>query len=883
MEISKRYEPNQIQEKWYQHWVSNKYFKVDVDVKKKPFTIMMPPPNVTGVLHMGHALQDSIQDCLIRYKRMKGFNAHWQAGKDHAGLATQNVVEKRLRAKGIHKDQLGREKFLEEVWKVVENHRDVITKQKIKLGDSADWDREKFTLDGPLYDTVMHVFEDLYNKGLIYKGKYIVNWCPRCHTALSNEEVEYSDKEGKLWYIRYPYAEGDGELIVATTRPETMFGDTGVAVGPKDDRFKNVVGKKVVLPLMNREIPVFEDFHVDKEFGTGAVKITPAHDPNDFEMGNQHELERIVVIDTNGIMNENVPEKFQGLSREECREKVIEELDKHGYLVKVEDYSNSVGECSRCKTSVEPYLSDQWYVKMKPLAEKAIKAMKEGEMEVFPPRWEKTYFDWLENIRDWCISRQLWWGHRIPVYYCECGEEFVSAKKPDVCPKCRSKKFKQDEDVLDTWFSSWLWPFSTLGWMQGDDEFDYFYNTDVLVSGYDIIFFWVIRMVIAGLEFTGKVPFKDIYLTGLIRDKHGRKMSKSLGNGIDPIDMVNQYGADAVRFTLCYLSTEGQDINLDPKKFEMGRNFANKLWNVFRYSYQYIEEFESDIQFNGDSPSLEGLELDSADKWILSRLMTTIKKVDDYYDRYKVQYITYDLYHFIWDEFCDWYIELSKVTLFSDNTQKRKNKALVLNYLLDSVVKILHPFMPFITEEIWSTMPHVGKTIMHSKYPKVNEKLINTTNDSKFEMFKELVIALRNIRGELNIKNKKEIETIVVTDDNVFKSTIKDYLHELKNLVNVCDVKFASVTGEGNYSTKVLKYGTVNVNIDGLIDIDQEKQRIEKELTKLNKELEKHNKKLNNEQFLAKAKPEAVEKAKQKQAEVQEKVEGLENKLNELS
>lgn len=886
-ELSKRYEPEKFESKWYNFWEKNNLFKVEIDNKKIPYAIMMPPPNVTGVLHMGHALQDTIQDILIRYKRMKGFNALWQPGKDHAGIATQNVVEKKLLKKGIKREDLGREKFLKEVWKLVEEHRDVISKQKRKLGGSADWSREKFTLDPDMYKSVMTAFVNLYNKGLIYKGKYIVNWCPRCHTALSNEEVVNKDEEGKLWYIKYKFSDGSkikiegfGEIdgiIVATTRPETMLGDTAVAVNPEDERYKNIIGKKVILPIMNKEIEIIADSYVDKKFGTGAVKITPAHDPNDFEVGKRHNLEQVVVIDSKGKMNENTPSKYQGLDRYEAREIIINDLEKNGLLLKIEKHQHSVGHCSRCDTTIEPYLSDQWFVKMKPLAKKAIEVVKEDKIKIFPPRWKKMYFEWLENIRDWCISRQLWWGHRIPVYYCkDCGKEFVSVDKPEKCPYCGSSNIKQDEDVLDTWFSSWLWPISTLGWPEDTEELKYFYPTDVLVSGYDILFFWIIRMVIAGLEFKGEIPFKNIYLTGLIRDKYGRKMSKSLGNGIDPLEMVEKYGADAVRFTLAYLSTEGQDINLDPVKFEMGRNFANKIWNVFRFSYQFIKDIDPEI-INSD---FETTNFDIVDKWILTKLMKLIKTIENDFERYKFQYISYNLYQFIWHDFCDWYIELAKVTLFKGSEKEKLNKKKTLYFLIMNIIKMLHPFMPFLTEEIYQTLNHKKSSIVIEDYPEYNEKLIfeNVFND--FQSIQEIITGIRNLKSELNILNRKDIDVYIKMEQN--SKILDEFKEQIKILAGIKDIIPVKESPSKKFATKVTKIAEIYIIVEGIVDLEEEKKRIEKQLKKLEGELEKVNKKLSNKQFLEKAKKEAIEKQKERKNELELKINKLKEKIEKL-
>ncbi len=755
-----KYNPDEFEQQIYDFWEKNNTFNVYIDKSKKRYVIPMPPPNVTGVLHMGHALQDSIQDLYIRYKRMKGYNVFWIPGKDHAGIATQNVVEKILLKEGIKKENLGREKFLEKVWEVVENHKNHISIQKRYLGDSCDWTKEKFTLDEDMSKAVIHAFVELYKKGLIFKGKYIVNWCPRCETALSDEEVEQIEEKSFLWYIRYPLIDQQGEIVVATTRPETMLGDTAVAVNPEDERYKKLIGKKVKLPLTDRVIEIIEDKYVDPNFGTGVVKITPAHDPNDYDVAKRHNLEFLVVIDSKGYMNDNVPNQFKGLDRFKCREKVIKQLEEEGYLVKIEKYDHSVGHCSRCDTTIEPSLSDQWFVDLKKMVGPAKEYVEKGIIKIYPSKWAKIYFDWLESISEWCISRQLWWGHRIPVYYCKgCGEIIVSEEKVTKCEKCGNSEVYQDEDVLDTWFSSWLWPFSTLGWPEKNEYLDYFYPNDLLVSGYDILFFWVIKMIVAGSIFLKKPPFYDIYLTPLIRDKYGRKMSKSLGNGIDPLEIVKQYGADALRFTLVYLSTDGQDINLDPIKFEMGRNLANKIWNAFKFAYPYIKDvvLEYDkIDFNC---------CDLYDRWIISKLNETVKILDYYYDTYKVQFISQNLYNFIWHDFCDWYIESCKPLLFSNDEKLKNKKVKILKYLIVSILKIIHPVMPFISEKLYQYIKDEENSILAKEsYPEYNENYIDLNSIAKFEFLEQLIVGIRNIKAELNLHSRKDLTFLIKID-----------------------------------------------------------------------------------------------------------------------
>ncbi len=870
-----KYNPQDFESEIYDLWEKNDVFKVKIDKNKEKFVIPMPPPNVTGVLHMGHALQDSIQDLYIRYKKMKDFNVFWIPGKDHAGIATQNVVEKMLLKEGLTKEKLGREKFISKVWEVVNQHKNHIEKQKKYLGDSCDWSKEKFTLDEDMSKAVIHAFVELYKKGLIFKGKYIVNWCPRCETALSDEEVDSVEENSNLWFIKYPLVERDGEIIVATTRPETMLGDVAVAVNPEDKRYKNLIGKEVILPIANRKIPIISDNYVDPNFGTGAVKITPAHDPNDYEVAKRHNLPLLYVIDKKGIMTGDIPDDYKALDRYKCREKILQHLEIENYLVKIESYRHSVGHCSRCDTSIEPMLSDQWFVNLKAISKEARRYVEEGTIKIYPSKWEKIYFDWIDNLKEWCISRQLWWGHRIPVYYCDtCHEIMVSEDKVTSCPKCNSNSIRQDEDVLDTWFSSWLWPFSTLGWPEKTDMLEYFYPTNLLVSGYDILFFWVIKMVIAGSTFLGKTPFYDIYLTPLIRDKFGRKMSKSLGNGIDPIDIVKQYGADPLRFTLIYLSTDGQDINLDPLKFEMGRNFANKLWNAFRFAYPYI------ISANGIDNQIDFANYDLYDKWILARLNQVLKQLDHYYESYKIQFIAQYIYNFVWHDFCDWYIESCKPFLFGKDEELKERKSEILKFLILSILKIIHPMMPFISEKLFQSLnENKGKILANEKYPQPDEKMIDEIAIKEFEFIEQLITSIRTMKAELNIHTRKDLSFMFKTTEKEEKLLIEKEKESIKFLAQFKDIIFIEEEPKGKFSTSVVKNTSIFLIIDGIVDIEKEVERLTKEINKIKDSKERLLQKLNSKEFLAKAKVEIIEKTKSDLAEYEVILNQLESKL----
>ncbi|HQT92115.1 MAG TPA: valine--tRNA ligase, partial [Candidatus Kryptobacter bacterium] len=753
-EIPKAYSPSEIEEKWYKYWLDNRLFEAKPNKEKKPYTVVIPPPNITGILTMGHVLNNSIQDVFIRWRRMKGYEACWVPGTDHAGIATQNVVEKSLAKEGKDRHSLGREKFVELVWQWREQYGGTIIRQLKKLGVSCDWTRERFTMDEGLSHAVQEVFVRLYEKGLIYRGKYIVNWCPKDHTAISDDEVEYQEKNGKLYYLRYPLEDGSGHVVVATTRPETMLGDVAVAVNPADERYRHMVGKNLLLPLVGRKMKVIADDYVDKEFGTGAVKITPAHDPNDFRVAERHGLEKVIVLDISGKVNENAPEKYRGLDRFKARKQVIEDLQALGLVEKIDDYKLSVGECYRCHTVIEPYLSDQWFVRMKPLAEPALQAVRDGKIRFYPERWVKTYEHWMENIRDWCISRQLWWGHRIPVWYCEtCGELAVSTTRPaKPCGKCGGTSYRQDDDVLDTWFSSWLWPFSVFGYPKETEDLKYFYPTDTLVTAPDIIFFWVARMVMSGLEFMKEVPFRDVYFTSVIRDMQGRKMSKSLGNSPDPLDVIAEYGADALRFTILYMAPLGQDVLFESSKCEMGRNFANKIWNAGRF-----------LLMNRDKQSVTAAEdatiFDFADRWIVSRLHHTIRDLNSALDNFRINDAAKIIYDFFWHDYCDWYVEMVKERLTQPEGSHGKSvemiRAIIISNAIatfESALKMLHPFMPFITEEMYSLVnPGHAESITVSEFPEHEPRFISEKVESEMDLVQEVITSIRAMRKEANV------------------------------------------------------------------------------------------------------------------------------------
>lgn len=871
-DIPKTYEPKEIESKWYKYWEEQGLFTVSPESPKPPYCIMMPPPNITGELHMGHALQDTIQDLLIRLKRMQGYESHWQAGKDHAGIATQNVVERDLhKNKGLTRKDLSREEFLDAAWKWKEKFGNRIFEQKRLLGDSCDWQRERFTLDAGLSKAVMRAFVQLYQKGLIYRGNYIVNWCPRCLTAISDEEVDHYEHKSHLWYFKYPLKENSNEfIVVATTRPETMLGDTAIAVNPKDERFKHLVGEYVLLPLANRLIPVIADDFVDPSFGTGQVKVTPAHDPNDFQMGLRHNLEQIIVMDERGCISDNAPEQFRGLDRFEAREAVVKALEQLNLLAKIEEYTTSIGHCQRCNTIIEPYLSKQWFVKMKPLAEPAIEAVKRGDVQFYPSRWEKVYYSWMENIRDWCISRQLWWGHRIPVWYCKnCDNVMVSDERVTECSVCSCEDVYQDEDVLDTWFSSWLWPFSTLGWHEKTDELEFWYPTNVLVSGYDIIFFWIARMIIAGIEFSGDIPFRDVYITGMVRDEQGRWMSKSLGNGIDPREMVAQYGADAVRFTLVTLASEGQDIKLAPSRFEGGRNFANKLWNSFRFIKGNLDKFGITLPLDS-KPKFEFLSL--ADRWIVSRFTARLESILENSDKYRLNDYAIAAYDFIWKEYCDWYLEFSKIRLNDPSISENEKKQTIHNMLamFDSIMRMLHPIMPFISEEIYQTI--YDKSIMYQPFPQVSEYPRDEEADNQMEFLQDCIGAIRNIRSEMRIPPDRQGIVIINRATDEQKNILKENDSAFCTLSGLSQVLFdAQRPPQSASATK----GNVEIYIPlaGLIDIDKERERLNKEISRLQGIIKSAESKLKNDKFISNAPEQVIAHEKQKLSDCQMQLE----------
>ena len=870
-ELPKIYEPQQVEERIYKMWEDGGYFHAEKDESKKPFTIVMPPPNVTGQLHMGHAMDATLQDTLIRFKRMQGFNALWIPGVDHAGIATQIKVEEELRNKeGLSRYDLGREKFLERVWDWKHKYGNRIVEQQKKLGASCDWDRARFTMDEGCSKAVREVFVSLYEKGLIYKGSRIINWCPNCVTALSDAEVEYVDKPGHLWHIRYPLADGTGEVVVATTRPETMLGDTGVCVNPNDERYAHIVGKKVILPLVNKEIPIVADDYAEMEFGTGCVKMTPAHDPNDFEVGLRHNLEVIRVLNDNGVVNE-FGGKYEGMDRYDARKAIVADLEEQGYLVKIDDHAHNVGTCYRCHKDVEPIISAQWFVKMKPLAEEAIRVVKEGETKFVPERFSKTYMNWMENVRDWCISRQLWWGHQIPAWTCECGHMTVSREDPTVCEKCGSTHITREEDVLDTWFSSALWPFETLGWPEKTPDLDYFYPTDVLVTGYDIIFFWVARMIFSGCEHTGKTPFHTVLIHGLVRDNLGRKMSKSLGNGIDPLEMIEKFGCDALRMNMVNSNSPGNDMRFYVERCEAMRNFANKLWNASRYVMMNLAE-----DAKNELPATEKLEI--ADKWVLSKLNNLVAEVTENMDKYELGVAISKIYDFIWDIYCDWYIEMTKARLFSDDADRKQTAIQVLVYVLDQVLRLLHPFMPFITEEIWQSIPHEGDALIVAKWPEYSDALAFKAEESQMESVMSAIRAIRNRRTEMNVPPSKKAALFVLTGKPQTFTEGEGFLQRLAyaDVVTLLDAEPADLNGLVTITTADAK---LYIPMGQLVDVAKEVERITKELEKNKKFLASLESKLSNEKFVARA-PEAVVAAeKEKAAKTADLIAQLEESL----
>ncbi|MBQ6998778.1 MAG: valine--tRNA ligase [Clostridia bacterium] len=872
-ELPKNYNPAEAEERIYKNWVEKGYFKPSDDRTKKPFTIVIPPPNVTGQLHMGHALDETLQDVLIRYKRMAGFNALWIPGTDHAGIATQIKVEENLRKEeGVTRYDLGREKFLERVWDWKNQYGDRIVTQLKKLGTSCDWSRERFTMDEGCSKAVKEVFVNLYEKDLIYQGSRIINWCPNCATALSDAEVEYAEQEGHFWHIKYPIKDSDGYLTIATTRPETLLGDTAVAVHPDDERYTDLVGKMLILPLVGREIPIIADEYVDKDFGTGAVKITPAHDPNDFEVGLRHNLEQIKVLNDDATINA-YGGKYEGMDRYEARKQMVADLEEQGYLIKVEPHTHNVGQCYRCGTTVEPITSKQWFVKMKPLAEKAIEVVKDGTVKFVPDRFSKTYLNWMENVHDWCISRQLWWGHRIPAYYCEdCGETTVSKTDVTSCPKCGGK-VKQDPDVLDTWFSSALWPFSTLGWPDKNDDLDYFYPTSVLVTGYDIIFFWVARMIFSALEHTGKEPFEHVFIHGLVRDSQGRKMSKSLGNGIDPIEVINQYGADALRFTLATGNSPGNDMRYYDERVEASRNFANKIWNASRFLMMNLNIDKVEL------PSSDKLALE--DKWILSKLNKLVAEVTANLDKFELGIAVSKLYGFFWDDYCDWYIELVKPRLYDGSDESNKTAQQVLAYVLINSLKLLHPFMPFITEEIFSFLPHGEESIVISKWPEYTDSLVFEEDEKRMAIVMGAIRGVRNLRTQMNVPPSKRARITIVTDNTALFAGTEKYFEKLAGASETVVASDMAGVDENAVNT-VVEGATVYIPLDDLVDREKEVERLTKEQATLISEIKRAEGKLNNAGFVDKAPEKVVNEEREKLAKYKDMLAKVEESLAKL-
>ncbi|MBB6697660.1 valine--tRNA ligase [Clostridium algidicarnis] len=855
--LETKYSPKDFEEKIYKNWEEKGYFTPKVDLNKKAYTVIMPPPNITGRLHLGHALDNTLQDMIIRFKRMQGYNALWLPGEDHASIATEVKVENELLKKGIKKKEIGRDAFLEKVWEWTDEYRDNIRSQIKKMGCSVDFTRESFTMDERLDKAVKHVFVKLYNEGLIYQGNRITNWCPKCVTAISDAEIEHKEQQGNFWHIKYPLVGTDRFLEIATTRPETMLGDTAVAVNPKDERYKDIVGKMLLLPLVNREIPIIADEYVDMEFGTGAVKITPAHDPNDYEVGKRHSLKEIRIMDDKGNINE-FGGKYEGLERYEARKAIVEDLKKEGYLVKIKEHVHNVGFHDRCGTVVEPIISKQWYVKMESLAAPAIKAVKDGETKFIPERFEKTYYNWMENIQDWCISRQLWWGHRIPVWYCECGEITVSEKTVNCCPKCGSHNLKQDSDVLDTWFSSALWPFSTLGWPEKTEDLEYFYPTDTLVTGYDIIFFWVARMVFSGIHNLGEVPFKNVFIHGMVRDSEGRKMSKSLGNGVDPLEVIDEYGADALRFMLVTGNAPGNDIRFYPERVESARNFANKIWNASRFVMMNLDE-ELMNEYK------DSKEYTLADRWILSKMNSLIKEVTENMDKFELGIALQKVYDFIWIEFCDWYIELVKPILYGEDKKQKATTLNVLKKVLTVSLQLLHPVMPFITEEIYIHLDSEYESITISPFPEYQESLVDDKAETQMTYIVEGIKSLRNVRAEMNVipSRKTKVLAYVLDEAKEAFDKGKTYFEKLASVSEVEIIKDKENLPE-NLVSLVVKGGELFIPLLDLVDKEKELERLNKEKDKLKSEIERVQKKLSNEKFVSKAPESVVEEEKAK-------------------
>ncbi|WP_374122698.1 valine--tRNA ligase [Leptotrichia hongkongensis] len=875
-ELNKVYSPNEIEDKWYKIWEEKGYFNAQHNAEKPGYSIAIPPPNVTGILHMGHMLNNSIQDSIIRYKRMSGFDTLWIPGMDHAGIATQNKVERMLADEGTSKEEIGYDEFLRRTWEWKEKHGGLITKQLRKLGVSLDWTRERFTMDEGLSEAVKEVFIKLYNDGLIYRGEYIVNWCPHDKTALADDEVNHEDKNGKIWEIRYPVKDSDEEFVIATTRPETMLGDTGVAVNPNDERYKHLIGKTVILPLMNREIPIVADEYVDMEFGTGVVKMTPSHDPNDFEVAKRTGLAFLNIFTEDAHVNENGG-KYQGLERFAARKAILADLEEQGLLVGVKDHKNAVGHCYRCNSIIEPRVSTQWFVKMEPLAKRALEVVKNGKIQITPKRWEKVYYNWLENIRDWTISRQIWWGHRIPAYYAEDGTVFVAKSLEEAKVQAREKFGKdvnltEETDVLDTWFSSALWPFSTLGWPNETEDLKKFFPTNALVTGADILFFWVARMVMMSLYIKDEIPFNYVYLHGIIRDEKGRKMSKSLGNSPDPLDLIAKYGADAIRFSFLYNTSQGQDIHFSEKLLEMGSAFANKVWNASRFVLSNLEDFDV-------STTVDNSEFKLEDKWILSKLQTASKLINENMEKYELDAAAKLAYEFFRGDFCDWYVEIAKTRVYGQEGSDKVVAQWVLRHVLDKGLKMLHPFMPFITEEIWQKLQTGEETIMLSDFPKEEKEFINIEAEKEFDYLKEIISAIRNIRGEANVSPSKKIEVIFKTADENARNILQNNAKILDKLANVEKYEF-NVEIPKLVGFRLVDTTEIYVPLAELIDLDKEIEKLEKSIEKTQVELDKVLKKLSNENFVAKAKPEAVEKERRIKEELENKIAKFKESMN---
>ena len=873
-ELPSRYDPTAVEARWYSLWEERGYFHADEESDREPFSQVIPPPNVTGVLHMGHALNNTLQDIIARRKRMLGYEVLWMPGTDHAGIATQNVVERRIEQEGTDRHEMGREKFVERVWEWKEQYGGTIVSQLKRLGCSCDWERLRFTMDEGCSLAVRTEFKALYDEGLIYRGKYIINWCVRCHTALSDIEVEHEDKSGRLWHVRYPLADGTGEVVVATTRPETMLGDTAVAVYPADERYADVVGKTLILPLIGRRIPVITDKFVDPEFGTGAVKVTPAHDPNDYEIGMRHELEQVNILNPDGTINENGG-PYAGMDRYEARDAVVRDLEKEGLLVKVEEHLHAVGHCYRCGTEVEPYLSTQWFVKMKPLAEPGIEAVREGRIRFTPERWAKIYFDWMENIRDWCISRQLWWGHRIPVWYCDdCGEQIVEIEEPKVCP-CGSSNLRQDEDVLDTWFSSGLWPFSTMGWPEKTRTLDVFYPTSVLTTAHDIIFFWVARMVMLGLRFMGDVPFRDVFVTALVRDFEGKKMSKSSGNVIDPIDVIDVYGTDALRFTLGSIAVPGRDINLAEERIEHNRNFVSKIWNASRLVIMNLADYEV------TDAMPDNLEL--SDRWIMSRLSGLIEHVDAGMDAYNFSVAGKALHQFFWGDFCDWYLELVKPRLYRGTPEEKRAAQFVAHRVLECSMRLLHPYMPFVTEELWQKLPGTDESIMVAPWPDALEFPLDDEAEREMEMLQSVIAGIRSARSEHGIPPNGKVDAVLVCESEELLGILERQLGYLVSLAGLTGVEFALQTpGEGFGMRVVVEGAEAYLSWESGVDTGEEIDRLARRLAKVEADLVRVTAKLASVGFISKAPAPIVEKEREKERELSETRDKLTEQIQAL-